>query len=396
VNAGAPRRPDLADVAAHVGQVLRHAGVAATPQRSGRFALALHVAAPASLEELYWLGRVTLLADHSQVPTWDRVFAQIFGGVVDLADFRAPAEGPWRPARLGDLRTASGNRPGLVDTTAGLGPAPAATGVDNGEPRPGLPETVMMTASNLERLRAWDFGAMTPDELVWLRAAIRNLAVRTPSRRSRRRVRGRRGEQVDLRATLRRAQRTGGDPVSYQWRRHRTRPRKLVLLCDISGSMEAYSRAYLQLLLGAVAGAKAEAFVFATRLTRITPALRGVNPDRALERAGRAAPDWSGGTRIGGALKAFTDGWGRPGAARAAVVVIISDGWERGDPALLAEEMRRLRRLAYRLVWINPRRADHRFRPLTSGMAAALPYVDAFVSGHSLRAMDEVLAAIGA
>ncbi|MDQ2728755.1 MAG: VWA domain-containing protein, partial [Actinomycetota bacterium] len=200
--------------------------------------------------------------------------------------------------------------------------------------------------------------------------------------------------QVDLRASLRRAQRTGGDPARLQRRRHRSRPRRLVLLCDISGSMESYSRAYLQLLLGAVDATSAEAFVFATRLTRITRSLHATNPDAALERAGRAAPDWAGGTRIGEAIKAFNDRYGRRGMARGAVVVVLSDGWDRGDAALLGQEMGRLRRLAHRVIWVNPRRASNQYRPLTAGMDAALPHVDTFLSGHSVAALDEVLAAI--
>jgi uncharacterized protein len=199
-----------------------------------------------------------------------------------------------------------------------------------------------------------------------------------------------------MRATLARAHRSAGDPIDAIRRRQRTRPRRLVVLCDISGSMEPYARAYLQLLHSAVGGARAEAFVFATRLTRLTRELAVRQPDAALRRAGAAAPDWSGGTRIGAALKAFNDGYGRRGMARGAVVLIVSDGWEHGDPALLGEEMARLSRLAYRIVWVNPRRASPRFEPLAGGMAAALPFVDAFVSGHSMDALDEVLAAIAA
>ena len=174
------------------------------------------------------------------------------------------------------------------------------------------------------------------------------------------------------------------------------RPRRLVLICDISGSMEVYARVYLQLLMSGVGGARAEAFVFATRLTRLTRALRGVPPDLALERAGRAAPDWSGGTRIGEAVRSFNDSYGRPGLARGAVVVVLSDGWDCGDPEVLGTQMARLGRLAYRVVWVNPRKAAPGFAPLAAGMAAALPHVDAFVSGHSLAAFDEVLAAIAA
>jgi uncharacterized protein len=198
-----------------------------------------------------------------------------------------------------------------------------------------------------------------------------------------------------VRATLRRSRRTAGDPVERLHRRRRVRPRPLVALLDVSGSMVPYSRAYLLLLEGAARGARAEAFVFATRLTRVTRALREGLPHAAIERAGAAAPDWAGGTRIGEALRAFTDRFGRRGMARDAVVMVLSDGWERGDPALVAREMERLSRLAYRIVWVNPRVAAPGFAPVTGGMGAALPYVDELISGHSLAALDEVVEAVG-
>jgi uncharacterized protein with von Willebrand factor type A (vWA) domain len=160
--------------------------------------------------------------------------------------------------------------------------------------------------------------------------------------------------------------------------------------------MEPYTRAFLQFLHAGVGGAKAEAFVFATRLTRLTRALQSRQPDLAIERAAAAARDWSGGTRIGESLRRFNDEHGRRGMARGAVVVILSDGWERGDPDLVAREMQRLRRLAYRIVWVNPRKAAREYEPLAAGMAAALPSCDAFVSGHNLRALEAVTEAIAA
>jgi uncharacterized protein with von Willebrand factor type A (vWA) domain len=225
---------------------------------------------------------------------------------------------------------------------------------------------------------------------------MRRLALAPPERRTRRARRGRRGERLDLRATIRRSHRTGGDPVEHAFRRRRRKRRRLVMLLDVSGSMEPYSRAFLQFLESGVGGADAEAFVFATRLTRLTRTLRGRDPQAAIARATAAAPDWSGGTRIGAALKSFNDLHARRGMARGAVVVILSDGWERGDPAAVAREMERLRRLAYRVVWVNPRAGAAEFAPLAGGMAAALPHVDALLSGHSLSALDEVVAAIGA
>jgi uncharacterized protein with von Willebrand factor type A (vWA) domain len=169
-----------------------------------------------------------------------------------------------------------------------------------------------------------------------------------------------------------------------------------VLLCDISGSMEPYARAYLQFLTCAAgSGPNAEAFVFATRLTRLTRALSSRNPERAIQRAAAAAPDWSSGTRIGDALQAFNDRHGRRGMARGAVIVILSDGWERGDPMLVGREMERLGRLAHRIVWVNPRVSAGSFSVQSGGMMAALPHCDALVSGHSFQALGEVAEAIG-
>jgi uncharacterized protein with von Willebrand factor type A (vWA) domain len=272
----------------------------------------------------------------------------------------------------------------------GAAQEPAPGGADDGEPRPAL-------AAAAERLASRDFATLTATELAELAALMRRLTLATPLRRSRRYEAGSRGRRVDLRTTLRRAQRTGGFPVRLARHRLRLRPRRLVVLCDISGSMEPYARAMLQLLYSAVgAGTKTEVFTFATRLTRLTRVLAKVKPEVALERAGRAAPDWSGGTRIGEALTAFLDRYGARGLARGAVVLIISDGWETGDASVLARQMARLSRLAYRIVWANPRTAAPGYQPLVAGMAAAWPYCDRVVSAHSLAALDDLLLALAA
>ena len=246
---------------------------------------------------------------------------------------------------------------------------------------------VPMVASDDEVIRGKRFDALAPDELAELYRLMSELELATPRRLTRRAERWRHGAHVDMRRTLRASLRTGGDPIRLARRRRRVERRRLVLLCDISGSMEPYARAYLQFLTCA-AGAgdgRNEAFVFATRLTRLTRALHSRNPERAIQQAAATAPDWSSGTRIGDALKAFNDRHGRRGMARGAVVVILSDGWERGEPDLVGQEMQRLRRLAYRIVWVNPRVAASDFSPRAGGMAAALPHCDALVSGHSLR-----------
>lgn len=388
-----PAGPDLADVAARLAALLHSAGVAVSPERAGRFASAVHLAPPATVGELYWLGRVTLIFDHAHIAVFDRVFAQVFGGFVDPADFRGDAAAP-PPVRAGQTRPP---RPGAPPGSGSLpGPSPATEPGASEEGEPAEQESLFAALSPEERLRHQDFARLSPDELLLLRDLAGRMALAPPRRASRRRTRHPLGRDSDVRATLRRARRTGGEPMTAVRRRRRYRPRRIVALCDISGSMESYARAYLQLLVSGVSGARAEAFVFATRLTRLTRALRGADADTALERAGMAAPDWSGGTRIGAAIKAFNDGYGRRGMARGAVILILSDGWDTGDPQVLAREMARLHRLAYRIVWVNPRRAAPGYAPAVGGMAAALPYVDSFVSGHSLAALDEVLEAISA
>ena len=216
------------------------------------------------------------------------------------------------------------------------------------------------------------------------------LTLAVPLRRSRRERPAARGRRTDLRSTLRHARRTGGHPLRLAHRAPALRPRQLIVLCDISGSMEPYARAMLQLLYCAAGGAEAEVFTFATRLTRLTGALAHMPPEQALRRAGQAAPDWLGGTRIGASLKEFNDTVGRPGLARGAVVVIISDGWDTGEPALLRREMQRLSRVAHRIIWVNPRTKSEQYRPLAGGMAAAWPYCDAVLSAHSVHALHEL------
>jgi uncharacterized protein with von Willebrand factor type A (vWA) domain len=386
--------PDLAAVAAGFGRAVHDAGIPCSPERSVRFARALDLTRPTSRTRLYWTARCVFVSEHAHVDAFDAVFARVFDGLEDPA---GPRGDQAAPALEG---AAAGGRPPVPGTQ----PAEVQGGGTPSEARPGdradedAPERELplALASSDERLAAKDFAELEPDELVALRRLMRELAPATPLRRRRRARRARRGDHLDVRATLRASHRTGGDPVRQVRRRRVLRHRPLVVLCDISGSMEPYSRAFLAFLHGAVGGADAEAFVFATRLTRLTRALRGHQPDLAISRAAAAAPDWSGGTRIGQALARFNDEHGRRGMARGAVVVIVSDGWETGDPALLDRELARLRRLAYRIVWVNPRKAARGFVPTTAGMAAALPHVDALVGGHNLLALSEAIEEIGA
>ena len=377
---------DLAPVVATFGRRLREAGLPTTPEHAARFAAALNLTKPVSRTRLYWTARAVFVSDQAQAKLFDGVFFSVFGHRLD--DAPAPEEDARHvpapeDARIPGQAKAEGAAGGVAASAPGSGGEAAEREV-----------AVPVAASDEERLRSKRFDALEPGELALLYKLMTRIELATPTRRTRRAERARRGEHVDLRRTLRGSLRTGGEPTRLAHRRRRVVRRRVVLLCDISGSMEPYARAYLQFLT--CAGRGAEAFVFATRLTRITRALATRSPERAIQRAAAAAPDWSSGTRIGDALKAFNDRHGRRGMARGAVIVILSDGWERGEPALVAREMERLSRLAYRIVWVNPRAASKRFVPRVGGMAAALPYVDALVSGHSLEALGEVAGAIAA
>jgi uncharacterized protein with von Willebrand factor type A (vWA) domain len=257
-------------------------------------------------------------------------------------------------------------------------------------------EVVRARASALDLLRQRDVAELGPAERLLLAELFARLRPVPPRRRALRRARSHRGE-LDARRTLREQLRRGGEPGLIRYRRTVTKPRRVVLLVDVSGSMSAYADALLRLAQVWVRAdpRHTEVFTVGTRLTRVTRALRLRDPDAALRGAGEQVPDWSGGTRLGEVLAAFLDRWGQRGMARAAVVVLISDGWERGDPAVLAEQMARLHRLAHRVVWANPHRGKAGYRPVQGGIAAALPHVDDFVAGHSLAAFAELIEVVG-
>ncbi len=388
---------DLPPLVGAFGRRLHEAGVPVSAERSTRFARALALVAPVARRRLYWTARAVFVSDPAQVKAFDAVFSSVFGGAGTSAVL-APEHTRLLPSSPDDRpEIEPPGVPPLDSPPEGWATSsPAALGRQEGvlSERPVAVPTV---ASDDEVIRGKRFDALGPDELAQLHRLMSELALATPRRRTRRKERFRHGARIDMRRTLRASLRTGGEPVRLARRRRRILPRRLVLLCDISGSMEPYARAYLQFLTCAAgSGPRAEAFVFATRLTRLTRALHSRNPERALQQAAATAPDWSSGTRIGNALATFNARHGRRGMARGAVIVILSDGWERGDPSLVGREMERLARLAYRIVWVNPRAAARDFSAQAGGMAAALPYCNALVSGHSLESLHEVVAAIGA
>jgi uncharacterized protein with von Willebrand factor type A (vWA) domain len=394
---------DLPAVTGAFGRRLHDAGIPVTAERSARFARALRLVAPVATRRLYWTARAVFVSDPSQVRAFNAVFTDVFG---------APESDPAQaPAGADLMATPADQRPSTKHPRDASTPprahrAPTASSPadrsGNRELEPEAEEIEVPTVASDEELLAHKhFDALDPRELADLYRLMARLQVATPTRHTRRTRRDAHGRRIDLRRTLRGSLRTGGDPLRLRRRRRRVVRRRIVMLCDISGSMEPYARAYLQFLTCAAGSGRtgsegSEAFAFATRLTRLTRALRSRNPERAIQRAAEVAPDWASGTRIGDALKTFNDRHGRRGLARGAVIVVLSDGWERGDPELVGREMQRLARLAYRIVWVNPRAAAVGFEPRAGGMAAALPHCDAFVSGHNLHALNEVIDAIAA
>lgn len=259
-------------------------------------------------------------------------------------------------------------------------------------------ETIAVRFSAVESLRTKDFADYSPEEFDEARRLMAALKIAGSRRRSRRLVSAKARAHTshpDLRRTVRGALRTDGIPVHRRYLEESDKPRRIVFLCDVSGSMESYSRALLRFCQAAVVGrGRVEAFALGTRLTRLTKDLSSRDPDLALRKAAERVVDWSGGTRLGDGMRAFNDRWGVRGMARGAIVVILSDGWDRGSPELLAEQMARLHRIAHRVVWVNPLKASPGYAPLARGMAAALPFIDVFLEGHSLASLDTLAAAL--
>ena len=385
---------DLAEIAATFGQVLHVAGIPATPERRARFAQAVIDIDPKQVSQLYWVGRITLLSSREQIEIYDSAFNQVFRGIIDLTDAGGPtpAPNPENTQTSGDQQPArdSGDQ---ASNQGSISSSSTPGDKLNEDDETDLP-SLLAPASEDERLKDSSFSECTEEELNLIAALVSKLPLIPPRRSSRRSKRHHHGQRIDMRSTIRHSYASAGDPVDLRYRMQKDRPRRVVLVADVSGSMEPYSRIYLHLMFGAVRALHAEAFVFATRLTRLTKFLAIGDPDIAYRRVAQNTPDWFGGTRIGETLMEFIRDHGQRGIARGAVIVIVSDGWEIDDPALLGQAMQRLSRLAHHIIWVNPRKAAAGYEPLVGGMAAALPYVDTFVSGHSLRALQEVMDAI--
>jgi uncharacterized protein with von Willebrand factor type A (vWA) domain len=384
----APAAERLVRRLARFARALRGAGVQIGPNRVPGALEALEVVDVTSREESYWALRCALISRCEDVDAFDEVFEAFWhGGPIEEG-------GPPRdddPLRHDDDENEpeSDEPPGrtedrLVDAGEEAGDdAASEDGDDDG------PEETGLAFSAGERLRQLDFAAYTDVERVRVRRLLEHLPAIAPMRRSRRLAPARDGRVLDPRRMLRSAMRTDGHPVVREYRRRREVPRRVVFIVDISGSMRPYARATLMFLNAAVrAGRRVEALAVGPPLTRVTRELSAHDPDAALRAAARAVPDWAGGTRIGDNLKALNDQWGARGMTRGAIVVIVSDGWERGEVDLLAGEMERLRRAAHTVVWVNPLAGEEGYEPVAQGMAAALPHLDHFLPGHNLASLE--------
>jgi uncharacterized protein len=350
------------------GRVLREVGLEVGPGRVADALRGLDAVDLMRQEDVYFALRQTLVSRHDELELFDRAFNAWFLRAPVLPPVRS-VQTPAVAERLGDVLSEPGG----------------------GEPDEELGDPLELGASGHELLREKDFAEMTPDEYRRVKRLIAAIAGNRPLRASRRRRSDPRGDRLDMRKLIRQSLRTGGDPVDRPYRARKVVPRKLVVLCDVSGSMDAYARALVLFLHAAVgSGPGVEAFAFGTRLSRLTPELETRDPESALEKCTEAVTDWGSGTRIGASLKEFNDLWGRRALSRGAIVVIVSDGWERQDPELVGREMARLARAAYAVVWVNPLKGNPEYQPLAGGMRAALPYVDRFLSGHNLRSLEEL------
>jgi uncharacterized protein len=373
---------DPARLAAGFDAALRARGVTAGTRRAATFAEVLRVLPPHGREALYWRARAAMLPSIDDLSAFHAAFVAFFSALEDDGALERMAEALAAPPE----HAAAPKRETLP-------PPPSERPAEDADAERAPVQWI--AASLEERLRERAFDDLDDVERAAMVRMIGRVRIAADWRPSRRRRAHARGDRFDFRATLRGAARTAGEIVRRRTTRRRRRLRPLVFLLDVSGSMEPFARALLHYArVNAVARPRVRAFAFATQLTDLTPLLRHTGDDGLMAAIGAAVRDYGGGTRIGAALHAFNDRYAQRGAARGGTVVILSDGWERDDPALVGVEMGRLRRLARRLVWVNPHKRHPAYEPLARGMAAAMPYLDAFVSGHNLRTLGAVADAI--
>lgn len=352
---------------------LRSGGLNVPVSMSLRFREALELTGIRRGVDVYWAGRATLVSRPEDIVMYNAMFLAFFHH--NGTGFKVRFEDEAESASL------------AVDDGDG----------DSGEGESSDDDIISLRYSAAEVLGSKDFADFTAAELREAHRVMAKMRLRPARRSSRRRVPDQLGARLDLRRTVRRAMRTAGEPLHLAATDQGERTRRLIMLLDVSGSMEAYARVLIRFAHAAVVGrGKVEVFALGTRLTRMTRQLGSHDVDEAVADAAEAVVDWSGGTRLGEAIGRFNDEWGVRGMARGAVVVILSDGWDRGDPEHMAHEMERLHRTAHRVVWVNPLKASPGYEPLARGMAAAMPHIDTFLEGHCLRSLDTLAEAVGA
>ena len=357
-------------------RVLRGAGIDVPLDSVIVFVNALSKVGLENRDDVYWAAYATLIRRHEDSQIFDRAFAIFWDQLIaiDTATYEQQTESVTL----------------LIDSEDANNDDSNAAPVNEDE------NTITLRFSSIETLREKDFAAYNETELREAEQFMSSLKLAGPPKRSLRLQKtNRKGSRHDIRRTMRAVLQNDGEPIERYWREPSTKLRRLVVLLDISGSMEPYARALLRFMHAAVVGRqRVEAFTLGTRLTRITRELANRDPDRALARTSAQVSDWSGGTRLGECLQSFNDNWGVGSLARGSIFVILSDGWDRGEPQVLAEQMLRLQRVAYRVIWVNPLKVSPGYAPLARGMAAAMPYIDDFVEGHSLEALRELTAVI--
>ena len=365
--------PDIERLATGFVHCLRTGGLTVPISMSLRFAQALLAVGVGNGEDVYWAGRATLVTRPEDIAMYDAMFMAFFHR--NAMGFKVRFEDE---AESASLATDDG---GDGDDGSGEGEE----------------DVLALRYSASETLNEKDFAEFTKAELTEAQKVMAKMRLRPSVRRSRRRVPSVLGNRNDLRRTVRAAMRTGGEPVKLSRTTSGTRPRRLVLLLDVSGSMEPYARVLIRFAHAAVVGrGRVEVFALGTRLTRMTRQLGSFDVDDAVTAAAEAVVDWSGGTRLGEAIESFNDEWGVRGMARGAIVVVLSDGWDRGDPDHMAEQMERLQRTAHSVIWVNPLKASPGYEPIARGMAAAMPHVDVFLEGHCLDSLTDLAEAVGA
>lgn len=359
--------PGAEKMAVAFARVLRGVDIAAPLDSVLTFVDALSLVGMDNREPVYWAARCTLARNPEDIPAFDRAFAVFW----DHRESSAEIDTEELRITIAMDTEEEGSSGGFADAS------------DN--------PTITLRFSGVETLREKDFSDYTDEEMRTAQKWMEQLRVAGTPRESLRWVASRKGTRPDMRRTVRASLAAQGEPVRRRWTRHGERSRRIVFLLDVSGSMEPYARALVRFVHAGVAGRqRVEAFTLGTRLTRITRELTSKDPDKALRLAGTRVADWSGGTRLGETLRLFNDEWGVRGMARGSIVVILSDGWDRGEPRVLADEMQRLQRVSFRVVWVNPLKVTPGYAPLARGMAAALPFVDEFVEGHSLDALEHL------